>query len=169
MAGPGRPPKPSAVKRAEGNPGKRAVRKDEPKPPPGPLTMPAWLADRPYAVEAWEHYAPLAEGMGVLTTVDVGALAMLCDALAEYRECRDVLISEGSTYKRTTDRGGFAITNRSEVSQGADAWRRAVNMMGQFGLTPSARAKVPGSGAAEVDPFDVFDGPKIADGKQVPA
>jgi len=169
---PGPPPIPNAIKRATGNPGERALPdpEDEPTPPPGDTDMPAWLADRPYAVEAWEHYAPLADAMGVLTTADVGALALLCAAFADYRDAWAIVQDEGATYERISDRGGVSQAAHPAVAQMADAWRRASAMLAQFGLTPSARNKVSvPKGDGETDPYAEFDGPKIADGKQVSA
>ena len=168
----GRPPKPTATKRANGNPGKRRL-PDEPTPPPpagGVVLPPFWTVDawpaRGMASRMWARMAAILGPMGLLTEASADALALLCDAYAEYVTARGVVAEEGATYERTTDRGGVSWVTRAEVAQAADAWRRVNAMMGQFGLTPSALAKVGNASAEDDDPFAAFDGPAIADGKR---
>src|SRR5579859_2336929 len=93
----GRPPKPTALKVLSGNPGKRALNQNEPTPPAGSISAPSWLRGR--ARTAWKWVAPVLEQMGVLSTADTHALALLCDAYAEYIECRAVVRRLGRTYE----------------------------------------------------------------------
>jgi len=83
--------------------------------------------------------------MGVLTVADTQALGLLCDALGEYVDLRAVVQLEGRSFE---GRG------RPEVKMAADAWRRAAQMLADFGLNPVARAKVHAQVAPAADPFE---------------
>ena len=80
MAVPGRKPRPTHLKILEGNPGKRSLTKNEPKPRPVNPTQPDWLLRE--AKAEWRRVVPELERMGLLTTVDRAALATYCQAWA---------------------------------------------------------------------------------------
>lgn len=69
MAGRGRPPKPTAVKELEGNPGKRPLNKNEPKPKQIAPKCPSWL--EPDAKKEWRRLSKELETMGLLTQVSI--------------------------------------------------------------------------------------------------
>lgn len=94
----GRKPKPTAVKKLEGNPGKRKLNTKEPIPAKGMPTCPDWLM--PEAKEEWERLAELMNQMGVLTEVDMVAFAAYCQSYARWKEH---ITSGGSTFE--TDKG----------------------------------------------------------------
>lgn len=174
----GPPPKPTALKVLQGNPGKRSLNTDEPTPPAGEVKAPTWLKGR--GRRFWKSIAPILEEMGVLTTADPNALAMLCDVLAEYVEARELVRKYGMTYESQTmnahtkrvlnaeedpeeDEDVFdpnaisvMIRPRPEVRIASDAWRRARAMMQEFGLTPSARTRVKGDPKDEEDEFEAL-------------
>ena len=97
----GRKPKPTAVKKLEGNPGKRKLNTKEPIPAKGMPTCPDWLM--PEAKEEWERLAELMNQMGVLTEVDMVAFAAYCQSYARWKEAQEHITSGGSTYE--TDKG----------------------------------------------------------------
>ena len=71
MSSRGRKPKPTAVKKLQGNPGKRPLNKREPKPKSDvkrPYGLGSGLQDR-----FWKEHAPELERIGILTGVDVAA------------------------------------------------------------------------------------------------
>lgn len=111
----GRPRTPTNLRILQGNPGKRPLPKDEPKPKLGG-DPPAWLtvAGR----KEWDGLAPMLERLRVLTEADVDALAQLCEAQAELKAG----IAEGRF--------------RSEL------WRCIMAMQARFGLTPADRARI---------------------------
>jgi P27 family predicted phage terminase small subunit len=140
----GRPPKPTKLKLLQGS--KIRGRKAEPKIPVGVPVMPAHLDG--YAAAEWARQIPLLTQMRVLTIADIGALEILCLAYAEYREANDEL-KLGTTYETTTQTGDVMIRPRPEVMMRNDAFRRYRAMLVEFGLTPSARAKVSAAGEEE--------------------
>ena len=74
----GRKPKPTAVKKLEGNPGKRKLNTKEPNPGKGMPDCPAWLL--PEAKTEWIRLSEKLNQMGVLTEIDRSAFA----AMEEY-------------------------------------------------------------------------------------
>lgn len=115
----GRKPKPTAVKKLEGNPGKRKLNKKEPIPAKGMPECPDWLL--PEAKKEWERLADLMNQMGVLTEVDMAAFAAYCQSYARWKEAQEHITSDGSTFE--TDKGyqqqtpwvGIANTNQKFV------------------------------------------------------
>jgi P27 family predicted phage terminase small subunit len=150
---PGR--RPSALKLLEGTYRPDRSRR-EPRPPAGIPEAPAWLCEQ--AREIWRELAPALAGMGVLALPDRQALALACDALAEHRAARAVVEREGATYPATTESGATLHRVRPEVGIAADAWRRALRGLSEFGLTPASRGRIdvePGD-AGRHDPVDEF-------------
>ncbi len=132
----GRKPKPTAVKKLEGNPGKRKLNSKEPVPAKGIPACPAWLM--PEAKKEWERLAELMNQMGVLTEVDIAAFAAYCQSYARWKEAQEHITSGGSTFE--TDKGyqqqtpwvGIANTNQKLMLQAAS----------ESGLTPSSRSRI---------------------------
>ena len=130
-------PKPTALKVLQGNPGKRALPKGEPKPDSGRLpSAPRWLSDE--AKREWKRIAPRLHAVGLLTEVDGLALAMLCEAFAQYMAAKTVvdnegllLVSEkGNSYQHPA--AGLMTQARGELMK----WAR------EFGMTPAARSRI---------------------------
>jgi phage terminase small subunit len=115
--GAGRPPKPTALKRLTGAHIKHPERLNdrEPELGPGVPKRPPWL--RKDAHRAWRFYVSVLSEMGVLTKADGPMLGQLCNTEAEYVEA-------------------------TEPKDRAEASKRHVQYLQQFGLTPSSRAKV---------------------------
>ena len=90
----GRKPKPTALKKLEGNPGKRKLNTKEPIPAKGMLNCPEWLL--PEAKKEWERLADLMNQMGVLTEVDMAAFAAYCQSYARWKEAQEHIDSSGS-------------------------------------------------------------------------
>jgi phage terminase small subunit len=125
----GRPPKPTRLKVLQGNPGKRSLPKNEPKPAAG-AAPPPWMS--PAARKEWARLAPRLLKLGLLTELDAEALAILCGHLA----CAGQLSSQGLPIDPRVS---------SEIRQ----------LMGRFGMTPADRSKV--SAVPEAAPADPFE------------
>jgi P27 family predicted phage terminase small subunit len=147
-----RPTKPTALKVIQGTQRKDRANPAEPKPEvlADDSPAPEWLSPR--GKEAWGDLLPLLRSMKVATTVDPAAFAMLCDALAEYIDAREVVIREGATY---WTRGKVEmLRSRPEVTIASEAWRRAKMMLTEFGLTPASRSKVSATVEGAQDPLE---------------
>lgn len=80
-------PKPTALKKLEGNPGRRKLPVNEPQPsiadaiPPAPNYLPA------IATAAWRFISAELHAVGLLTTIDEHALEQYCIAYDFWRQC----------------------------------------------------------------------------------
>lgn len=112
MAMAGRKPKPTALKKLEGDRGKgrRPLNEREPIPPKGGVKCPAWLL--PEAKKEWKRLAPALEAMGVLTMADTAAFASYCQAYARWREAEDVISQHGPVFRTPS---GYLQIGRAHV------------------------------------------------------
>ena len=90
----GRKPKPTAVKQLEGNPGKRQLNANEPKPAARAPSCPKWLEDD--AKKEWRRLAKQMEQLGILTEVDMAAFAGYCQAYARWKEAEEFISRHGA-------------------------------------------------------------------------
>jgi len=134
----GRKRLPTALHMLRGNPGKRPLPTNEPTPEALPATVdpPPWL-DK-VAREEWKRLAPLLADNGLLTVLDADALAMYCRAFASWREATDKIAVEGSVL---TSRNGYPVVS-AWINVAAKNMITMRSLMTEFGLTPSARARV---------------------------
>nr|WP_165128975.1 phage terminase small subunit P27 family [Bradyrhizobium sp. 6(2017)]QIG99114.1 phage terminase small subunit P27 family [Bradyrhizobium sp. 6(2017)] len=147
----GRRPAPTHLKLVKGNPGKRPLNSKEPKARRSRPSAPLHLSDK--ARETWGYVTGLLDRMGVLTEADGVALEMLCEAYADFLAARAELKSIGSDYYTTETAGGDTMHRvHPAVAQRNDADRRIRAWLAEFGMTPSARARVKADGQTEEDP-----------------
>jgi P27 family predicted phage terminase small subunit len=152
----GRPRKTTAEKMATGNPGKRALPKNEPEPAYlNDLSPPAWLSAA--AREVWLEEAPRRRKALLLSEVDVMAFGMLCESFARYRRTAERIGDEDVKAKYQEDEDG----NVRAVGEHMNPWamlnsmyfKQVVMLNGKFGGTPQDRTRV------EVNPQgDLFAG-----------
>ncbi len=138
----GRKPKPTALRLIQGNQEHRPLPENEPEPKAvvGSVEPPEWLGAT--ARSFWPGFVSELQEMGVLTSADLPALALLCDSYAEHVECSRVIESEGRTYEATTAAGAVMVRPRPEAAMRDAAERRARAMLVEFGLTASSRTRV---------------------------
>ncbi len=137
---PGRRPTPTALKLVTGNPGKRTLNKNEPKPRAKAPTCPAHFDAKGKAV--WKKLCTLLKGMGVLTEADGFALERLVDCYRDIEECRELIEKDGRTYKTEDMNGNILVKNNPAVTQQRAADAMFKSYLVEFGLTPAARSKV---------------------------
>lgn len=150
----GRTATPAAVKKARGTDRKSRAKADVPvlpvagsQPPPKHLSK--------LAAAAWQVYCPLATSMRVLTQGDLLTLERLCECSAEVRELTADVKKSGRTYM--TENG--LIKANPAVAMLADADRRLLAYLTNFGMTPAARSKVAPTGdGKDENPNDEFFG-----------
>lgn len=136
----GRRPKPTALKLVQGNAGKRAINKKEPKPKREIPSCPAHLDDS--GKVAWGRLSVLLDRMGVLTEADTFALERLVDCYTDILECRALIERDGRTYTTSTSQGDTLIKGNPAVNQLRAADAQFKSYLVEFGLTPAARSKV---------------------------
>lgn len=92
--------------------------------------------------------------MKLCTVADGPAVQLLTEALAEWAEARQVVQTRGLTSDTITVSEGIMRHPNPEIAITADAWRQALTILTQFGLTPASRSKV--SALGEEDELDAF-------------
>ncbi|MDK2918998.1 MAG: hypothetical protein PWQ37_1731 [Candidatus Petromonas sp.] len=150
MATRGRKPKPTALKVLEGNPGKRPLNNNEPKPEKKAPRCPSWL--EPEAKKEWKRMAKTLEAIGVLTGVDAAAFAGYCQAYARWKEAEEFLSKHGTIFKTPS---GY-IQQVPQVSIAQTYLKIMKDFCSEFGLTPSARSRirVDGDTSTKDDPME---------------
>ena len=154
MAQRGRKPKPSALKELEGNPGKREINTNEPRPVKKAPPCPKWL--EPDARKEWRRLAKQMEQIGILTEVDMTAFAGYCQAYARWREAQDEITRHGSIYKD----GDGRIRPNPYIAIANQQMREIKSFAADFGLTPSNRtamiANVLSAAKKRIDPMEAI-------------
>ncbi|HSW62187.1 MAG TPA: phage terminase small subunit P27 family [Dissulfurispiraceae bacterium] len=148
----GRKPTSNIIKFKTGNPGRRKL-KQEPIPPEGEIpTAPVHLDA--YGVEEWNRVVNGLCAMGVLNRIDQQTLAAYCGAYSRWRHAEEEL------KKLAAGKGGDIAALVQKTTSGnwiqqpliGIANKAAGDMVkyaAEFGLTPSARARLavdPGKG-----------------------
>lgn len=147
-------PKPTSLKVLHGA-DERRVNRNEPKPAPGKVAPPSWLAAA--ARRVWRQYAPDLVRTGVLTAWDCETFGCWCDAAVRRREAAAQVAELGAVVEQPIlDRDGRPSGNHRLVK---NPWLAALNDAdaqlqrygARFGLTPSDRAQL-SVGEARRDP-----------------
>lgn len=135
-------PKPTRFKILTGNPGKRALPK-EPDVRSG-LPVPPDHLDT-YALEEWNRLAPGLHALGIFFDVDRGAFSAYCQAYSRWRHSEEELnkLAEKNPLNALilkTVSGNFIQQPLIGIANKAmgDLVRYSI----EFGLTPSARARI---------------------------
>lgn len=143
-------PKPTVLKVLEGNPGKRPLNQNEPKPKPIAPKCPSWLDKE--AKREWKRVAPELERLGLLTVVDGAALAAYCQAYARWKQAEEIIKREGMTV--TTESGYVMPHPAVKIAEKAQQLIKA--FCAEFGLTPSSRSRMSLPEQKEEDEFEEF-------------
>ena len=162
----GRKPLPNELHELHGNPGKRRRDKGS-RGQPSTGRVPPQLKGNKEAVRCWKRLSKLLLGMGILTTADEDALALVCEAWADYRracagieEMRELggevlpVFEEDAEGKLVPVPGAQRVNSWVAIRNAA--WARFVKLLPEFGLTPSSRARVKGAPPETADPFEAL-------------
>lgn len=149
-------PKPALTVVREGNPGHRPI-KESLTLPPADLAEPDWadtfLSDThaaDIASREWRRVVPVLEHSAGLTAVDANLLHDYCVCVARIDQCEREISEKGLLQKG--ERGWQKNGATTVVGQYRSQLR---SYIGELGLSPSARVKLPG--AKDDDEDDAFD------------
>jgi len=142
-------PKPTALKKLAGNPGKRALNPLEPKSPKR-IKMPATLGDA--ARVEWRRLVRQLEAMNLLQSVDADALALYCETYVTWATGLEQLRKLGTIVKSPS---GYPIQNPyfAIVTQ---CQKQMQQLLSQFGMTPASRTRIQVPEEKGADEFDDF-------------
>ena len=133
----GRPPKPTVLKLATGNPGKRALNEREPQPDALPSARPpAGLSSQ--AKKKWPEMVELLSRNGLFTSLDVDRLAIYCQAWADLQEAQRMLDKHGAVQ---VSKNGYE-TASPWVGIKHKSWKVMNEVLSEFGMGPASRSKV---------------------------
>lgn len=132
---PGPPRKPTALKVIEGNPGRRAVNKKEPKPRGNLYDPPSWLTDEQRT--GWE-YAIASAPFGLLKRIDRSALTAWVIAEDLHRQAAQKL-NTGALLIKTTNGNLIQSPYLAIVNRQAMIMLKAA---AEMGFTPASRSRV---------------------------
>lgn len=111
-----------------------------------PMPTPPSFLDA-YALEEWNELAPVLHADGRLTRADRGAFAAYCMAYSRWRCAEEAVAAE--TLEEGARRGALTVKTKSNnviqnplVGAANAARRDMVRIAAEFGLTPSARARL---------------------------
>lgn len=146
----GRRPTPTRLKMLTGNPGKRPLNEDEPRPDANIPECPPELG--PVARSEWDRLVDELAALRLLTNLDRAALAAYCGAYALWAEATAQIEKYGAMIKSPT---GFPI----QSPYLAIANRQAEIMMriaSEFGFTPASRSRISAPAPSGPDLFSVY-------------
>ena len=144
-------PEPTIIKMAKGNPGKRPLNKNEPKPAADAIQPPEWVTGK--SLDKWNEVVPKLIGMGVMTNADIDTIARYCTMYEQYvkyleqvRRGLDVLVIRDDAGKVKYMQSTPAATMLTKLAASM------LRIEQEFGLTPSAR-----TGIVAKKPQDISD------------
>jgi P27 family predicted phage terminase small subunit len=140
----GRPSKPTNLKLVTGNPGRRSLNKNEPKPDDASISAPLWLDNDSASV--WDEIAPQISAIGLLTTMDVQMLAIGCVAISQFRTAAKQTGATLVKSKVVENSDGEPVERGHHVNPWLVAqsmsFKQAMAVLAQFGMSPAARSRV---------------------------
>jgi len=145
---PGPKKEPTSLKLVKGNPGKRALPKNEPKPKIRIPTAPAHLAS--YGKTEWKRVCRELFNLGLLSGVDRAALAAYCQCYARWRKAEEEL-NKLARSKKSIHGGLVTETTNGNLIQNPlvglanTAMKDMIKYAAEFGMTPSARTRIEAS------------------------
>ena len=147
----GRKPKPTGLKIIAGT--DRADRRNEPKPAPALPEPPAFLSDE--AKAEWTRTADQLYQLGILSKIDRAALGAYCQAYGRWEQAERALarmaerdaVTHGMMIKTTN---GNAVQNPL-LGTANKAMADMMRYAAEFGMTPSARARIKAEPLGEED------------------
>jgi P27 family predicted phage terminase small subunit len=155
----GRRPIPTALNLLHNNPGNRALNHEEPQPRKGLPEMPKEL--RETARREWRLITADLEELGVLTVVDGKALAMYCDAYADWEETQRMCVEQGivideGVYSKLGDLVGSKLKVNPAFTAKYIAMKTMKSFLIEYGLTPASRSRLKMGKQEAADPEGVL-------------
>lgn len=131
----GRKPKPTFLKLITGNPGKRPLNENEPRPRLALPSVPPHLTDE--AKVEWGRVANELYDLGMLTHLDRAVLASYCQYYASW--CKYTEASERAPLVKGS-KGQPALSPYVKLAN--QAYQNMLKAAVELGITPSARSRV---------------------------
>jgi len=149
----GRRPKPTRLKVLTGNPGRRPLNVNEPRPEALIPDCPVELG--PVARREWDRLVAELAPLRMLTNLDRAALASYCGAYGMWAEATEAIQKFGTMVKAPS---GFPVQSPyvSIANRQAEIMMRIAS---EFGFTPASRSRISTPSEDERDLFNVLERP----------
>jgi len=161
-------PKPTKLKLLDGNPGKRPINDNEPKPRPVRPRCPSWLSKN--AKKQWKKRVSALERLGLLTEIDDVAYALLCAEIDQFIVSDEFIQQKGIYFavrgKQPADKEGNPLLDGDgktipapivnlipfpQVAMRNRALQNIKSLLAEFGMTPAARSRISLTAEGEED------------------
>jgi P27 family predicted phage terminase small subunit len=146
----GRRPKPTHLKLLQGNPGKRPLNANEPKPPVELPPPPDHLNEA--AKKEWNRLGPQLVQLSLLSAIDGSAFAGYCVLYSRWVEAEEMLRKTGPVFK--------APSGYPQLSPYYTIANQCLSQMRQylieFGMTPSSRSRTTVRNNEDEDPMEDY-------------
>ena len=153
----GRKPTPTALRILNGNPSKRPLPENEPKPASGLPPCPKRLQGE--AREAWKRFGKILVDTGVVSRLDATIVETLCDTYALYVNAMAEVVKYGPVFMKEAGPGEMpeVMMNPHEFIA-RTARKDLLKMLSELGMTPTSRTRVSVANAMgpRKDPIDEF-------------
>lgn len=145
MARRGPPPKPTAVRKAQGTLGRGASarNKREAKPTTKLPAPPPQLSDD--AREVWQRLGEQLLENGLMTSLDEPAFAALCDGYAAFLRLTEQARTLGGDIVKVN---GQLVPNPARARADKE-FEKVRKLLAEFGMSPASRSRVESSGSTE--------------------
>jgi P27 family predicted phage terminase small subunit len=142
----GRKPKPTYLKVLEGNPGRRPLTRNEPKPPAVRPACPRHLSDE--AKKEWRRIVPELQAVGLITRIDRAGLALYCQAWGRWLEAEEALRKYGVMVKSPS---GFPMQS-PYLAVANKTMEQMRGLLTEFGMSPASRTRISVQERGDEDP-----------------
>jgi P27 family predicted phage terminase small subunit len=132
----GRKPVPTKLKVLKGTQRADRFNPDEPMPDPNIPEAPDHLSK--HALIEWGRITSHLSKLGLVSDLDMTALAMYCQAWGRIVKYEKIVEKAGELYK--TDNGNFQLSPAMWVIN--KAYDQCYKLLGEFGMSPASRSKV---------------------------
>ena len=134
-------PKPTKLKLAQGNPGKRPLNESEPEAITGQPPMPDEMGETQRAV--WDQVTASLQSMDLLAETDAGPIERYSRLLVLWRKLMAFIEKHGETYPvKEADGRVKMIRPLPQVAQLQAITTQLLRLEQEFGLTPSSRTRI---------------------------
>lgn len=147
----GRKHKPTKIHKLNGNPSRKNLDTGEPEPENCIPACPSILKGQ--ALEEWQRVTKELFKLGLISELDRGQLAIMCQAWGEYCDYTKLIEKHGAIFK--APRTGYPVI-RPFVSMARNAADRYIKISIEFGMSPSSRARL-GTGVPKSDEADPLE------------
>lgn len=112
--------------------------------------MPDWLS--PEASKHWPAVAKQLHDAGLLTAIDVTALALYCESFARWKDANARIVKYGTVVKSPN---GYPIQS-PYLAIANKAQEQMTKLLAEFGMTPSSRSRCVATKPGDSGPYSMF-------------